>query len=144
MIQDNYYFDNTNNRHCLKYLNPTNDDLSLLRSFSRKKNLFILTSPNFGYNFSHTMASPLRMASRDKLSTPINFKCYLFLHGTISLVPTCVRRNCSGNGDKHTDVTVTDCHPIQFTLVTRYLTTSIITKCSNAARVWKVFAVYRS
>ena len=103
----------------------------------------------FRTQFFQTKASPLLMASRDKISKPIILSVTCFRMAQFHWCPHESDRNAMAMRDKHISVTVPVCHSTQFTLFfTRCLTASIIPKCSNAARVfrsaWEIFATYRS
>jgi len=117
--------------------------------FFLPKKSYSLNVSEFRAQFFETKASPLLMASRDKLSTSIILSVACFCMAQFHWRPRESHRIAMAMGDKHTSVTVPVCHSIQFTLLfTRCLTASIITKCSRAARgfrsVWEIFATHRS
>jgi hypothetical protein len=77
MVNNNYYLVfNTDHRHCLKHLNPTEDDRSYVLSSAESNSCNV---SECRVQFFQTKASALLMASRDKLSTFIIYVLFFFV-----------------------------------------------------------------
>ena len=105
-------------------LKPNEDDRFhdlLLRFFFFFKKSCSFNVSEFRAKFCQTKASPLLTASRDKLSTPIILSVTCFCMTQFHWCPHEFDRIAMAMGDKHINVTVPVCHPIQFTLLYQVL-----------------------